>query len=75
MMTKCGVGFYIKGKIITEVNFPDGDVCCAYCFYCRSKTVNNHTRVICTRSYEELHNINSGIGEDCELHFSEESKK
>ena len=71
-MTKNGVSFYRKGTILIEVNFPDGDVCCAYCFFCRSKTVNSHTRVVCTRSYEELHDVNSRVGEDCILKFESE---
>ena len=74
MATKSGVSFYVKGISKTEVNFPDGDICCRWCPYCKSRTIRGHTRVICVKTYEALENIDTQVGEDCVLNFEQEDE-
>ena len=68
MRSYSSVSFYTKGKLVKEINFPNGDVCCANCPYCRQKTVNRRTRTLCTETYEPIENL-SDTGRDCPLKF------
>ena len=57
MIPDRGVDFYITGTEIVEVHFPNGDLACQWCPFCKRKTFRGNTRVICVKTYEPLNEI------------------
>ena len=44
------VDFYITGTETVEVHFPNGDLACQWCPFCKRKTFRGNTRVICVKT-------------------------
>ena len=61
------VKFYTKGKYTETVYFPENDVCCMHCPFCRGRTGKRHVRHICIKSYEPLVDVGRTRGNDCPL--------
>ena len=72
MIPDRGVDFYITGTEIVEVHFPNGDLACQWCPFCKRKTFRGNTRVICVKTYEPLNEIyETRRGDDCPLAIQE----
>ena len=37
MMFEKGVKYYTKGQAVITVNFPEGEISCNYCPFCRAE--------------------------------------
>lgn len=67
-----GVEFYVTATETIAVHFPNGDLSCQWCPFCKHKTAHGNTRVICVKTYESLNEIYStGRGSDCPLVIQE----
>ncbi len=65
------VDFYVVGTAETRVHFPNGNVCCRWCPYCKYREANGRRRTICIKTYELLRDMDKR-GEDCPLVFTGE---
>ena len=71
MIPDCRVDFYITGTETVEVHFPNGDLACQWCPFCKRKTFRGNTRVICVKTYEPLNEIyETRRGDDCPAGYS-----
>ncbi len=66
------VQYYTKGKYETIVNFPEKDVACRHCPYCRYRITNGSRIYICSLTYETLISPGRSIGALCQLKFKKE---
>lgn len=65
-----GIRFYTKGFALVEVFFPEDEVMCQYCLWCRSE--GDLDRFWCRLSNEMIYNPFSRYrGERCPLVFEE----
>ena len=56
MMFESGVRYYTTGSVTLTVAFPEDQICCRYCPWCRAeKEVGRHW---CRLTNEMLYNIN-----------------
>lgn len=66
------VGYYVTGTETVEVHFPNGDLSCQWCPFCKHKTTHGRTRIICVKTYEPLNEIYEiRRGNDCPLAIQE----
>ena len=65
------VDFYIIGMAQSHVYFPNGQICCRWCRYCRHKDTGQTRRTVCTMTYEPIVDIDAR-GRDCPLTFTGE---
>lgn len=64
-----GVSFFTTAAAQVKVHFPEGDVCCGWCPYCRpEKETKRHW---CNLTHSILYNPFGGVGELCPLDFEE----
>lgn len=62
-----GVSFYTKGQATVSVNFPEDDIKCQYCEFCRSET--DLKRWWCRLTGEMIYFPFMGIGDKCPIIF------
>ena len=65
-----GVSFYTKGIIRLSVNFPENEVKCQYCKFCRPE--GELKRFWCRLTNEMIINPYYGIGKECPIIFERE---
>lgn len=65
-----GVSFYTKGVASVVINFPEDEVRCQYCPFCRAE--NELKRFWCRLTNEMLINPFSGTGNNCPIIFKGE---
>lgn len=68
-----GVKWYTKGIAEIEINFPENDVTCKWCPFCRSES--DLGRFWCRLNNAMLYNPYGGIGEKCPIKFESEEKR
>lgn len=62
---------YTRGIDQTVIHFPEDQVVCAYCPFCKHKITNGRRRDVCVKTYEPLDNVLNRRGCDCPLIFEE----
>lgn len=62
-----GVRYYTTGIAQVKINFPEGEVCCRWCPFCRSE--ESLKRYWCRLTNEMIYNPYAGIGECCPVEF------
>lgn len=66
-----GVSFYTKGHARIEVAFPEDEIKCQYCMFCRTEKDLN--RFWCRLTNEMIYNpFSYHLGEQCPIKFNEE---
>lgn len=70
-MIKSGVDWYTKGLAVVEVSFPEDDVRCRNCRFCRPE--KEAGRFWCRLTNEIIYNIDAMDGR-CPIQFLEEEK-
>lgn len=68
-MFERGVKFYTRGLAQIEVNFPESEVKCQWCRFCRRDDIGRHW---CRLTNEMIYNPNAGRGDECPIVFTEE---
>lgn len=69
-MKSSGVSSYKKGKTEVEINFPNGDVACRWCWLFL-KYEENYKRYSCRLTSEWILDPLNGVGEQCPLKIEE----
>ncbi len=62
-----GVRYYTTGIAQVKINFPEGEVCCRWCPFCRSE--ESLKRYWCRLTNEMIYNPYAGIGGCCPVEF------
>lgn len=65
-----GVSFYAKGKCDITVFFPNGEIKCQYCRFCRSES--DLKRWWCRLTDEMIFFPFQGVGAKCPIEINEE---
>ncbi len=66
-----GVSYYTKGQAVIHINFPENDVCCRWCPFCRSE--GDLKRYWCRLTNAMLYNPEyPQLPEECPIKFKEE---
>lgn len=68
-----GVAWYTTAKTTVTVYFPEGDVCCQWCPWCRSE--GDLRRYWCRLTNDMVYLPESGILPSCPLKIVEEEAK
>lgn len=68
-MFENGVSYYSKGIASVEVYFPEDDIRCQWCRFCRKDDMGRHW---CRITNEMIYNPLSGRGDDCPVEITEE---
>lgn len=69
MRSHDGVRYYTHAALLTEVFFPEDEVYCCNCPFCR----RGKKHMSCSVTHQEVTDIYfEGIGSDCPLIFEEE---
>ena len=71
-MIKNGVDWYTKGIALVDVSFPENDVCCRNCRFCRPE--KEAGRFWCRLTNEIIYNIDA-LDERCPIQFFEGREK
>ncbi|MDD6988740.1 hypothetical protein [Ruminococcus sp.] len=64
-----GVRFYSTGKAEITVGFPEDDICCHWCKFCRAESDLN--RFWCRLTNDMIYNPFVGLADTCPLQFDE----
>lgn len=64
-----GVSYYTFGTAHIKISFPETQICCRWCPFCRSE--ESLKRYWCRLTNEMLYNPYAGLGEDCPVKFEE----
>lgn len=67
-MFERGVKFYTKGIAVVEIHFPESEVKCTWCRFCRKDDMGRHW---CRLTNEMIYNPAAGLGEECPIVFKE----
>lgn len=59
-----GVGWYSHGIAKVDIYFPEGEICCQWCRFCRPDDMG---RYWCRLSNEMIYNPKNGRGQDCPI--------
>lgn len=65
---KNGVSWYTDGKAVVDIHFPENDVCCSWCPFCRSE--NDLNRFWCRLTNTMLYNPFVNIASNCPIEFT-----
>ena len=66
-----GVSFYSMGRAVINIAFPEDDICCARCPFCRSET--DLKRYWCRLTNKMLYNpFPEGLPDGCPIIIEEE---
>ena len=65
-----GVLHFTEGKAVIPVFFPETEILCHWCRFCRAE--NDLKRFWCRLTNEMIYNPYSGIGSKCPIKFKEE---
>lgn len=65
-----GVLRYTTGQALLSVSFPEDEIMCQWCKFCRSEDSLN--RFWCRLTNEMIYNPYAGIGSKCPIEFKEE---
>lgn len=65
-----GVKFYSMGQANINVAFPEDDICCNWCQFCRAES--DLKRFRCRLTNEMIYNPFVGISSKCPLSFESE---
>ena len=68
-MFENGVKSYTKGIAQIEVFFPESEIKCYWCRFCRKDDMGRHW---CRITNEMIYNPLSGRGDDCPVEITEE---
>lgn len=69
---KNGVKWYATGTAEINVHFPEGDICCKWCPFCRSES--DLGRFWCRLTHNMIYNPYVDISENCPIKFESEEK-
>ncbi len=67
---KNGVSWYTSGIAKVKINFPEDDICCKWCPFCRSE--NDLERFWCRLTNRMIYNPYIGLSDDCPIEFESE---
>ena len=65
-----GVKFYRKGQAAVTVHFPENEVSCNWCPFCRAE--DTLKRYWCRLTNDMIYNPYAGRNSSCPIHFEEE---
>ena len=65
-----GVKFYTSGKATVKINFPENEVKCHWCPFCRAEEALK--RHWCRLTNDIIYNPESGLGDNCPIIFEKE---
>ena len=67
-----GVKWYTTGQAVVDIYFPEDDICCKWCPFCRSES--DLGRFWCRLNNKMIYNPFTGIGDNCPIDFESEEK-
>ena len=65
-----GVKYYTTGKAVVVVSFPEDDIKCQWCQFCRGET--DLKRYRCRLTNKIIYNPFIGLDDQCPVKFKEE---
>lgn len=70
---KNGVSWYTRGTAIVDVHFPEDDVCCSWCPFCRAE--NDLGRFWCRLTNQMIYNPYTERDDDCPIILENEGER
>lgn len=67
-----GVDYYTQGKAEIVVNFPENQIVCRWCPFCRAES--ELSRFWCRLTNTMIYNPGTGISGNCPLNFENEKE-
>lgn len=65
-----GVSYYVSGTTHVNIHFPEGDIVCKWCPFCRCESELG--RYWCRLTNDMLYSVNTHIGDNCPIKFGDD---